>query len=513
MKTIFSTLKFSILAFALMFVAAAPVYAQVSTPAFYPQKAWSVSESQSRGQAGQCVLSTVFNNGFIVQMTQGQSESNPSVFSIDFRQDVFEAGQGYDLNLSLPGANSYGLKAQALSAQILVASITQAQGLITDFGKANAFDLALDDNQFRFLTNGLADGIKRFQECITGGSSEAQAKPQPILNPEPVVAPEPIAAVPVLEKPAEPIDLLGHSEPVPIQEIIPAQPDIKGYEFSQDKDLEALASVSENRPEMTPEKKNYLEKIQSGFEENGDQNAVSVPTNPAPVSEPVVEKIASTEIKTTTSKTKVEVDLTETFKEDEQPSTIEEPFARKGVLMKTNKRQDRAPDVVRSDLPSLDIKPVAPVVAVPAGQSPGVKSATPYIDVHGAPKSVVSERQDGGKTRALQKRIKMLEQQNLILDTELKQALKSSEQERITVASENWNLESATLRYNEAERQIKKLGREVQMQRASCLTEKQELEAMLFDPKIAGESQLADLQRLRNENEALKARINVLESR
>jgi Tfp pilus assembly protein PilN len=49
------------------------------------------------------------------------------------------------------------------------------------------------------------------------------------------------------------------------------------------------------------------------------------------------------------------------------------------------------------------------------------------------------------------------------------------------------------------------------MQRASCLTEKQELEAMLFDPKIAGESQLADLQRLRNENEALKARINVLE--
>ena len=86
-----------------------------------------------------------------------------------------------------------------------------------------------------------------------------------------------------------------------------------------------------------------------------------------------------------------------------------------------------------------------------------------------------------------------------LLDTELKTSLKDSEDERLSVSSDNWNLERATMRYNEAERQIKRLGRQLQAARQQCTSEKQELETMLFDPKVTEQSQLAKLSAMEQE--------------
>lgn len=503
----------SILMAGLIFVCTAPVAAQDNIPTFHPQYAWTVSD----GANGQCVLSTQFNNGFTIQVVQPVAAQTPSTFNIDFAQDVFEINQSYDVNLSIPGQAAYDLKARSSNGRALAASLAQAQDMMTALQTANAFDLAVDDNKFRFLANGLADGVERFQGCLT----KDKAPESPVKADEaktPVAKAEKGLQKPA-EKPLEPIDLLERPEPVPIQEIIPPQPDVQGYEFSDSKDVEALPDVSEDRPEMTADKKDYLEKIQSGFEEGQPQNSVALPSAKPEPPEPIVKKIASTEIKTTTEKTKVEVDLTQVF--DTQQTTGDEPFSKKGVLMKTAKREKKNSTSESSALPSLDAKSVEPVTAVPAGErikpKPEAPYEAPYIEVHNDPKPIPSDAappsHSSDELRALRKKVKMLEQQNLMLDTELKQTLKNSEQERVAVASENWNLERATLRYNEAERQIKKLGREIQKQRASCLADKQELEAMLFDPASAGQIQNDELRRIREENEALKARINVLEGR
>ncbi len=103
------------------------------------------------------------------------------------------------------------------------------------------------------------------------------------------------------------------------------------------------------------------------------------------------------------------------------------------------------------------------------------------------------------KIRELEQEVGRLSKENNLLDTELKTSLKDAEDERLSVSSDNWNLERATMRYNEAERQIKRLGRQLQAARQQCTTEKQELETMLFDPKVTEQSQLAKLSAMEQE--------------
>ena len=103
------------------------------------------------------------------------------------------------------------------------------------------------------------------------------------------------------------------------------------------------------------------------------------------------------------------------------------------------------------------------------------------------------------KIRELEQEVGRLSKENSLLDTELKTSLKDSEDERLSVSSDNWNLERATMRYNEAERQIKRLGRQLQAARQQCTTEKQELETMLFDPQVTEQSQLAKLSAMEQE--------------
>ena len=109
--------------------------------------------------------------------------------------------------------------------------------------------------------------------------------------------------------------------------------------------------------------------------------------------------------------------------------------------------------------------------------------------------------------------ISQLKEENVALNKELKSAVRASEEERLTIASDNWNLEQATKQYNEAERQIKRLGLELQKERARHQAEKNELEALLFDPQVTNEAQLARLAQLEAELAQVKLELEKERSR
>jgi len=117
------------------------------------------------------------------------------------------------------------------------------------------------------------------------------------------------------------------------------------------------------------------------------------------------------------------------------------------------------------------------------------------------------------KIRELEQEVGRLSKENNLLDTELKTSLKDAEDERLSVSSDNWNLERATMRYNEAERQIKRLGRQLQAARQQCTSEKQELETMLFDPQVTEQSQLAKLSALEQDLAQAKAELQTSQRR
>src|SRR5690606_31523047 len=71
--------------------------------------------------------------------------------------------------------------------------------------------------------------------------------------------------------------------------------------------------------------------------------------------------------------------------------------------------------------------------------------------------------------------------------------------------SGNWDLEQATKRFNEAERENKRMGRELEQARMSCNLEKAKIEQMLFDPAVANQKQIERLTQLETELEQARA--------
>ena len=117
------------------------------------------------------------------------------------------------------------------------------------------------------------------------------------------------------------------------------------------------------------------------------------------------------------------------------------------------------------------------------------------------------------KLKELEQEVYSLRKENKMLDQELKVSLKDSEEERMSVASDNWNLERATMRYNEAERQIMRLGRQLQTFKQQCEYEKQELKTMLFDPKVTEQQQIAKLSSLEEELSRTKSELEMTRRR
>ncbi len=126
------------------------------------------------------------------------------------------------------------------------------------------------------------------------------------------------------------------------------------------------------------------------------------------------------------------------------------------------------------------------------------------------------------KIADLEKQVVSLKSENTNLKQDVDETLNDARKEQLSVSSDNWNLERATMRFNEAERQISRLGRQLQTQQNQCEVEKKDLEGMLFDPQVTDQQQLAKLAALEAELEKTKAdllmqkrsydeRINILE--
>ncbi|MFK7840284.1 MAG: hypothetical protein AB8B83_08150 [Bdellovibrionales bacterium] len=97
---------------------------------------------------------------------------------------------------------------------------------------------------------------------------------------------------------------------------------------------------------------------------------------------------------------------------------------------------------------------------------------------------------------ALENELAKARAENVSLHEELKVSLKEAQEEVRSIESDNWNLERATKRFHEVERQMKSLGMQLQKERAQWAVEKQEIELMLFDPELTSQEQLAKLSRL-----------------
>jgi hypothetical protein len=93
---------------------------------------------------------------------------------------------------------------------------------------------------------------------------------------------------------------------------------------------------------------------------------------------------------------------------------------------------------------------------------------------------------------------------NNTLARQLESVKLQQEDKRLNVIAGDWDLEKATKRFNEAEREIQRLGLELERERTSCNMEKAKIEEMLFSPAVTEQKQIEKLTQLERENEELR---------
>ncbi|MEM7650582.1 MAG: hypothetical protein AAF204_00680 [Pseudomonadota bacterium] len=250
-----------------------------------------------------------------------------------------------------------------------------------------------------------------------------------------------------------------------------------------------------------------------------------------PPAKPAEAKVAAEEntaepIEIISMKTEEPADIAETVMPDEQEleppvEAKAEPSIAETILFDTPPQRSAPKPIIEDvemDAPDqAELMPIEKAQAGDAIEVPPAPVAPPAeVVTRSTPDFAVNSETMTGRadftnvepedTRALRMQVLKLEDmvedlksENQALNGELKSALKESEDERLSIASENWNLEQATMRFNEAERQIKRLGQQLQRERARHNQEKRELEAMLFDPQVTNQAQLARLAELEDE--------------
>lgn len=105
------------------------------------------------------------------------------------------------------------------------------------------------------------------------------------------------------------------------------------------------------------------------------------------------------------------------------------------------------------------------------------------------------------KVREYEKKFEAAQSDNVVLLKELEELRLMQEDRSLSAVAGDWDLEQSTKRYNEAEREIKRLGLLLEQQRVAHRQEQTDLEQMLFDPAVTDREQRRRLNELEQQLE------------
>lgn len=115
--------------------------------------------------------------------------------------------------------------------------------------------------------------------------------------------------------------------------------------------------------------------------------------------------------------------------------------------------------------------------------------------------------------RDLKSQLEIVESENKGLKQQLANLQSETENGQLKVAGGNWDLQQATRRYQESQREIRRLGALLEQDRVKCQEEKKDIEYMLFDPEVAKPAQITMLNSLEDQVAAKDKQIAELESK
>jgi len=110
-----------------------------------------------------CVMMNSFNNGYVLRLSGGGGK----IFAMaaDFRQDAFEKGREYDVEIGVDSEFEQRTTAVAHNKGTVLINLQKQDGLYEALRGGKTLSLAVSSGKFEFAMLGVKDGLARMEEC------------------------------------------------------------------------------------------------------------------------------------------------------------------------------------------------------------------------------------------------------------------------------------------------------------------------------------------------------------
>lgn len=464
---------------------------------FRPQGNWAVSKvaAKQTGATPYCALARRFGNGSI--LTFARNSFNETSVAVDFPTGDFQTGKNYTVVFDPGQGETRSYQTMPVSERGVVIRMGRDDKFYTALEQSGQLGVNIDDQSFVFALPDVQGGTQDLAACLgtaiepAAGSSPETAQPVQVVETKVAPAPAPAPApVPVVDN----SQLQGlQEENIRLRNALERERRVYEDKMQQADNTSATAELSE---------KLRLLEIENRELRAQATNAVAAPVaiaaapvtceaNPVNETETLALKSEATVLRDENNRLKLEIQT-----QQQQIAALAEA-------------QKSAPVEKISAGPSADVIALEKRAGEAEIQLAGLKDQVGKLQAeNNALKATISASQvtasssteDLKANVATISKMKALEAQLVEIQSERDRlagevaSIKNADADgRVQISSENWNLEQATRRFNEAEKEIRRLGSTLEQERAKCAVEKKDLEYMLFDPKIAEKQQIAKL--------------------
>ena len=473
-----------------------PINSGWASTAVSAKSSWAVSRVASIAQGNYCTMAQKYDNSSIISFAR--STNGEYSLALDFQTPVFNGTGEETIILQAGSGNKQTFKVVPQSSQVAVISLGRDEKFFKALELSQKLGIEFAGNSFDYKMEKFKDGRTELVTCLSGlnskaneitpssGSSEASGDTK--SSKEPSVEGL-LAARPKPSMGSEPISSTETSVPVTkVESQIIAAPS-SNESFNKENEAKIQSLIAEN----TQLKKSLSESRQE-FEKQLAQ------AQSAAASE------MNAKLKETESENK---QIKERLADLEKESTIKDS--------QTAQRMTQQVEALKAENATLrnqvEIATTTDTANAQNGQQEMAARITALQAENTALKTsleqVKSQQQElavAEDDNALRKEIRTLKVQMETLQGE-KSSLqanfdklqKENESGQIKSAGGSWDLEQATRRYQESQREIRRLGAMLDDERLKCVAEKKEIEMMLFDPKIADSAQIAKLNVLEDQ--------------
>lgn len=475
---------------------------------YNPQGDWAVTRMAAKG-AGKvpyCTMARRFGNNVI--LTFARNAQDETSVALDFQPKTLAKGQSYYVTLTAGANEKRAFDVTPVSDKAMVIRLGQDPKFHQALSQSGVLNADVAGLQFEYNVPDMAKGDQDLSGCVgsivepaAGGVSKpaqtAQADETVVRRAADDILAAPVTSRVVANPPAAVVLSAGGSEMESLREENLRLKNALERERREYEDRFMRESAGSSQVSEVMEKLKLLEKENGDLKyQLADARSMTPKTGAAPkadvpscVPADPRQGAALSALRDENARLKADIAAQKTamvqleMQADQAKADGGKMAADEGVINRMQSRIDELAaqnSKLQSDLTSAQ----ASASAAPAVSAEGSISVAQLRSVEAQLSSVEKERDS--------------------LRTQIEKMGTGKEDGLLRLSGSDWNLEQATRRYNEAEREIRRLGSQLEQARTQCSVEKKEIEYMLFDPEIATQQQISKLMTLESEVNAAR---------